>query len=296
MRWGHDLTMRSLILAAVIASIPASALAWGSEGHRIIADIAYSELTATARAKVDAMLASDTDPLTAHDVASEATWADAYRGAGHRETAAWHFVDDEIDQSADLQAACFGYPAPDQPASAGPAQDCVVGKIDEFRAELASSATAPAERLLALKYLLHFVGDETQPLHASDNHDRGGNCVRVSLGGGARTLNLHSYWDTAVLDPLGSDPQAIAAKLEAQITPAERQAWAAGDAKAWALDSYQVAKASAYTLATPAGCGPDPSPIALPDSYQQQALLTAETQLEKGGVRLAAVLNQALGS
>ena len=44
------------------------------------------------------MLASDTDPLTAHDMAAEATWADAYRSAGHRETAAWHFVDDEADQ------------------------------------------------------------------------------------------------------------------------------------------------------------------------------------------------------
>ena len=65
------------------------------------------------------------------------------------------------------------------PASAGSAQDCVVDKIDEFEAELASPSTAPAERLLALKYLLHFIGDLHQPLHASDNEDRGGNCVRI---------------------------------------------------------------------------------------------------------------------
>ena len=216
--------MRVLFLTApaLALAISGPARAWGNEGHQVVAMMARTELTPAVHAKVDALLAQDQDPLTAHDMAAEATWADVYRRAGRRETAQWHFVDVELDNS-DFRAACFGNPAPAQPASAGPEQNCIVDKVREFSAELASRSTAPAERLLALKYLLHFVGDLHQPLHASDNQDRGGNCVLVSLGA-ARTVNLHAYWDTAVVQELGSESASLAAKLEAQITPAQRAA------------------------------------------------------------------------
>lgn len=55
-----------------------------------------------------------------------------------RETADWHFVDTEIDGRDDLDGACFGHPAPDVLANAGPAQDCVVDKVNEFAAEFAA--------------------------------------------------------------------------------------------------------------------------------------------------------------
>ena len=73
---------------------------------------------------------------TSHHVTmSRATWADAYRSAGHRETADWHFVDTELD-SPDLRAACFGYPAPDQPASAGSlATDFIASAVAVGRGE-----------------------------------------------------------------------------------------------------------------------------------------------------------------
>jgi uncharacterized glyoxalase superfamily protein PhnB len=59
-------------------------------------------------------------------------------------------------------------------ASLGPADDCIVDKIDEFTAELESPATSDPERRLALQFLLHFVGDVHQPLHAGDDHARDG--------------------------------------------------------------------------------------------------------------------------
>jgi nuclease S1 len=116
--------------------------AWGDLGHNVTALVAYRHLLPQARAHLDALLASDTDPLTAPDFAARATWADKYRNA-HRETAAWHFVDIEIDQP-DLDGACFGFPPLEkgQAASQGPAQDCVANKIDEFTAELADPGTA----------------------------------------------------------------------------------------------------------------------------------------------------------
>ncbi|WP_375383369.1 S1/P1 nuclease [uncultured Sphingomonas sp.] len=282
------------LLAVAATILPLPAFAWGFEGHQVVADIARGELAPAVRAKVDALLASDTDPLTGHDMASEATWADVYRGHGHRETAQWHFVDTELDHP-DLDAACFGHPAPDQPASAGPAQDCVVDKVQEFSAELAAPGTAPAERLLALKYLLHFVGDMHQPLHASDNHDRGGNCVLLSLGG-SRTQNLHAYWDTAVVEAFGTDPAQVAATLRARITPALRQQWQQGTPTSWAQEAFQVARSTAYTIGSPAGCPQDATPVALPAGYAEQAQAAAAVQLERAGVRLAAVLDKALAT
>ena len=282
-------------LAVGVLLAPSVAHAWGYEGHEIVAAIARARLTPQVRAKVDAILAGDPDTLTAPDMLARATWADAWRGAGHRETATWHFVDQELGHP-DLSSACFGKPTLNgTPASAGPAQDCVVDKIDEFQAELASPSTPPAERLLALKYLLHFVGDVHQPLHASDHQDRGGNCVRIGFGGPA-TSNLHSFWDTGVLAPLGSDPVAAATKLNAVITPVDAQAWSRGTAADWARESYEVARTVAYTIGSPAGCSQDASPAPLPAGYAERALAAAEVQLEKSGVRLAYVLNTALAN
>jgi len=171
------------LLAVFCASIawasPQPAAAWGDDGHKIVAMIAEHYLTPDVHNTVIALLAQDTDPLTAHDMASEATWADKYRNQ-HRETASWHFVDIEID-NPDIDAACFGRAPlpPNTLASNGPSQACVLDKIIQFITEVEQPNTDPEERLVALKFLLHFVGDMHQPLHSSDHNDRGGNSVKV---------------------------------------------------------------------------------------------------------------------
>lgn len=281
------------VLLTLLGLAPGVARAWGYEGHEIVAAIAQSYFTPTTQAKVNALLAADTDTLTPPDLLSRSTWADAYRAAGHRETAQWHFVDIELDRP-DLKSACFGFPAPAKPVSAGPVQDCVVDRIQAFTAELADPATPQAERILALKYVLHFVGDIHQPLHAGDDEDRGGNCVLLSLGG-SRTVNLHSYWDTAVVSALGADPKTVAARLRARIAPAQEAEWRKGGPRDWAMESYRVAKSVAYWPGVKRGCDPSAAPVSLPSGYDAAAQKAAALQLERAGVRLAAVLNQALG-
>lgn len=267
------------------------ALAWGDLGHKVTALIAYRHLTPKGRATLDALLATDNDPLTPPDFASRATWADKYRN-GHRETAAWHFVDVEIDHP-DLQSACFGYPAASQPASAGPSQDCVVDKVEEFESELSSPSTSPTERLLALKFLIHFIGDLHQPLHASDHEDRGGNCIVLSPSPDGRDTNLHAYWDTVVVQALGRSANEIAAKLDAQISPADIAAWGRGDARSWAMESFRLSVKDVYALPTRPSCAARESVILSP-AYQATAARDAAVQLERAGVRMAAVLNRTL--
>jgi hypothetical protein len=281
----------ALLLAGCLAA-PAPAFAWGYEGHKIVAAIARAYLTPTTKAKVDALLAADTDTLEPHDMLSAAAWADSYR-RDHRETAPWHFVDLELDRP-NLDAACFGHPPSAAPASAGPAKACLVDRLNAFEAELKDPVTPQAERIIALKFVLHFVGDIHQPLHASDNRDHGGNCVRLALGD-ARTTNLHSYWDTGLIVAMGSDPVVLAQTLRGRITPGQKAAWEKGDAKAWALESNAIAKSTAYWPGAPAGCAADAAPVQLPAGYDAAAQSAIALQLEKAGVRLSWVLNQALG-
>jgi hypothetical protein len=224
----------ALLATLVNAFLASPACAWGDTGHEVVAVIADHFLTPQARAKVQSILATDTGSLTAHDLSAEATWADKFRDSDrnttkvhYNQTHNWHFIDIEIasKKNPDLTAACFGRPAlpPGTQASDGPADDCVLDKIDEFKAELASPSTSPAERLEALQFLLHFVGDLHQPLHASDDQDQGGNKKQVTwtdTNGAQQTGTLHHYWD-ALPETLGQGRDAIAASLIKKVTSTE---------------------------------------------------------------------------
>ena len=288
-------TLRA-VCAAFAITLAAPAAAWGDLGHKVTALIAYEHLNANARHALDEMLAGDTDALTAPDFASRATWADRYRSA-HRETAAWHFVNIEIDH-ADVSAACFGFPpAPaGRPASLGSAQDCVINKVDQFAAELADPLTPAAERVLALKFLIHFVGDLHQPLHSSDHNDKGGNCVGLSPPPSAgQETNLHAYWDVGAVNGLGDSAAGIAKQLNAAITPAQTKAWSKGTPQTWSLQAFALAKRDAYHLKNLSSCAA-PADIALTLAYEKAAQRDAGLQLSRAGIRMAALLNKALGS
>src|SRR5215831_17701995 len=284
----------ALALATNIAQ-PRTALAWGDDGHKVVALVAQSFLEPDVRKRVNALLAADTDSLTGHDIASAATWADKFRDAninGSRlKTRQWHFVDIEIS-APNLDAACFNHPVipAGTAASEGPADDCVVDKIQEFAAELANPATDQEEQVVALKFLLHFMGDIHQPLHASDDNDRGGNDKRVSAAG-FRAGNLHHFWDTEFVDQLGSSAKTIASDLIGHISKAQEQQWQAGEVADWAMESFQVANEDTY------GQLPEPNrrgSFRLSDDYVTTATQDVAVQLSKAGVRLASVLNNAL--
>jgi|SRR6266403_2227208 nuclease S1 len=281
-------------LAANIAQ-SRQALAWGDEGHEVVALIAQSFLEADVRKRVTALLSADTDDLTAHDIASAATWADKYRDAnfeGSRaKTRQWHFTDIEIT-ALDLHKACFNHPAlpPGTVASNGPAADCVVDKIEQFAAELAEPKTDPEEQVVALKFLLHFVGDLHQPLHSSDDNDRGGNAKKVSANG-FKAGNLHHYWDTEFVALLETDAKSIASDLIGHISKEQQRKWQPGSPSDWAVETFEVAKADAY------GQLPEPSArntYQLTDEYVTTATDDVALQLSKAGVRLAFLLNKAL--
>lgn len=266
---------------------------WGDEGHKVIGLIAYRHLTPQARAVLDELLKLDGTTPTAEDFANRGYWADRYREA-HRETAAWHYVNLELE-APDLEAACFHFPAipKGQPASAGPSEDCIVNKIDQFSKELKDLKTPLPERLLALKFLVHFIGDLHQPLHAIDHADRGGNCVRIDPPMGHGRANLHAYWDMEAVESLGRSTNAIADTLDGQITPELERQWQKGDARSWVFESYELGKAHVYSLDSQPTCA-EPGSVSLSEDYREQAKKDTAIQIERAALRLAYVLNTVL--
>jgi hypothetical protein len=285
---------------AILTVAPQRASAWGDDGHKTVALIAQHHLTPATKKKIDAMLAADTDSLTQHDFASAATWADKYRDSNNRrdhyvQTRDWHFADMEIE-GADISTACFGrFPLPAGTlASNRPPKACVIDKAQQFTDELAAPGTDAEERLFALKFLLHFVGDMHQPLHSSDNHDQGGNLVTVTADGIKHKAKdeLNGYWDTQFVDGIGGkSPPTLAKSLIKDITPAQVTSWSAGSFEECAMEAFMISKTDTY------GSPPlsKDAPQHLDADYVQRAEKDVAQQLSKAGVRLASVLNKALG-
>jgi hypothetical protein len=158
----------------------------------------------------------------------------------------------------------------------------VVDKIDQFAAELGDPTTSASEQLLALKFLLHFVGDLHQPLHASDDHDAGGN-KKLVAGEGTHPSNLHHCWDVEFVERLGTDPRQVAAALIRQISQVQLQAWASGGPADWAMEAFALARRDAYGLLPRPG---DQGTSSLPTAYAEQAMRDVALQLSRAGVGL----------
>lgn len=312
-RWIGSAALIGAACAALLLP-PRGALAWGADGHRVIAlvaDRALQQSDSGARAKVQAILASDKSKLTKTDIASQAIWADVLiekSPEARLGTWAWHATRLKPDKP-DITAACFGRkPLPSgYPASRGPQDNCSVDKIQQFVAELKNPGTSEYHRLAALQFVLNLVGDVNDPLNAIDYGDQGGHCVALQIGS-KPPVRLSTYWEEIVVRQIvGSDAANGAARLMTGL-PAEAQQWGAGTPEAWARESYEIAKTVTYSFATekpagkhdfPASKGQETACASAPlyrvgVEYETKVLAVVKTQLAKAGLRLAAILRDSV--
>ncbi len=293
----HRRILAGAMLCAASA-ISSSAMAWDDGGHQIVALIADHYMLPPVREKVRAMLAADGDTLTGHDIASAATWADKYRDGDqdttkihYNQTYRWHMADISAGRP-NVPKACFGQPrlAAGTLASQGPAEACVIDKINQFAAELGDPRLTAAERVIALKYLLNLVGDVHQPLNVVDESDSHGRGLMVA----AKFItpgDLYGYWNNAFVTRLGMDPAEVAQQIIKDITPAEQRQWSTSTPQLWALDAHQIGVDRAFGMEYTLDAQGNRT---LTDAYVDTAVKTVRTQLGKAGVRLAFVLNEAL--
>lgn len=183
-------------IAAIALVLPA-AHAWGPQGHQVIASMAQARLSPRAGAEVARLLALEPGAT----LASISTWADEQRSP---QTAAWHYVNFP-------QGSCRFDAARDCPDG-----NCVVAAIQRQLDILGSGAPAE-ERLTALKFVVHLVGDIHQPLHAGHAEDRGGNTYQLEAF--LRGSNLHAVWDLWLIRHLDLSNEALAARLQSRPAP-----------------------------------------------------------------------------
>jgi hypothetical protein len=162
-------------------------------------------------------------------------------------------------------------------------------------AVLSSANATQEEKSASLKFLGHWVGDIHQPLHVSFEDDRGGNNIHVS---GKCEDNLHSTWDTCLVDAaVGDDVQAAAAKLQKSITQAKIDAWTKSDPKQWANESFKIAESvqTKYCVKHGDSCDKPSGSVKIDQAYIDANVPIVREQLQKAGIRLAHLLDKALG-
>jgi S1/P1 Nuclease len=269
---------RALVLAMSVVAVPAQA--WWEYGHETTAQIALDKVRPETRARIAALLrhslALDTPTCPVRTIEQASVWPDCIKGLKERFNYAfsWHYQNVDVCKPFDLTAACKD-------------GNCVSAQVTRNAKLLGDKALPPRERLMALAFLLHFVGDLHMPLHAGDRSDRGGNDLKAAYGifAGSR-LNIHSVWDGYLAERAISTPPAILTEARAEM--------AAGTVADWSRESWTVARDAAYGVALGDPCAPVPGRAQLDDAKIKALVPVVRLQIARGGMRLARLLDEAL--
>ena len=285
---------RRLVLALVLTAPAIEALAWGAEGHRMVGNIAAQLLTPQAAQRVLALLANDRladgSPSGRTTLGEVAYWSDEIKDyPWGKRAGSWHFDDVPV----------CGVPDPDHYCKGG---NCASAQIARHVELLKSPRATRRQKNEALKWVVHLVGDIHQPLHAANRHDRGGNLVQVSFFGQRDnppygTINLHTIWDVHMVQRLISEKGGEASFVSAPIGESERRRLEDGDVATWISESTQIARTTVYSVIPGHfSCGGKIHDVLeIGEAYYVMAAPIVEAQIRKAGVRLARVLNEALG-
>lgn len=277
-----DIKKLILRIILVLFLLPSILFAWNSNGHRVIAQIAYDQLTPTAKKQIDAIIAKKFHAHYADDrFLLAATWPDQIKHSTSQYNA-WHYINlpDVYDDIT---------PPPLNPQNA-------VWAIDQSEQILKDDHTPSKKAAQYLSFLIHFVGDIHQPLHSICRYshifpppagDEGGNYYFIQAH---YASNLHSLWDMGLGVFHSAKPFSyykvvwMAKQLEEQYPPSFfQQRLLIDSSEQWAKESFDLAKTAAYT--TPKNDVPT-------TQYMTNGAQIASEQAALAGYRLANVLNQ----
>lgn len=264
----------------VLLCLPIPSFGWGPEGHEVVANIARARLQEETKLRIRELIGTD-------DLASISTWADEVRPQ-RPETYGWHFVDVPMNASGFSEPRdCFRIDDK-HPEANQDHHNCVVDRIEIFQRVLADGNASKNDRAEALKFLVHFVGDIHQPLHAVAEA-RGGNDIHVVEFGspqcGSHPCNLHFAWDMGLIEHTGRDEVAYMKYVETLITNRKLQNQAIGSPADWANESFRLA----HEIWLNEGGQVD-------EAYFKRSIPILDERLALAGLRLASLLNSSLGS
>ena len=277
----------ALTLAILLTATPA--MAWWEYGHGAVGRIAYMSVSPHSRAEIDRLLRQggllETPTCSVRTIELAAYWPDCIKTLGERfsYTSSWHYQNVNICRPFDLHAPCAD-------------GNCVSAQIERNVRILADLRIPTRERLMAMIFLVHFMGDLHQPMHAGDHGDLGGNRVPVDYGMIGGRTNLHLVWDGYLADRGISQPPGEPAGILSELSPAERAAMAEGTITDWSRESWEVSKEYAYGSLFEDPCADRPRDAPRPvitEAMVERLIPVVRQQVARGGVRLARLLDEA---
>src|SRR5690349_9341987 len=225
---------RTLLAIFALALLSSDLLAWGGQGHRLVGLVAADRLTPVAKKNVEWLL----DRRTLADVAN---WADTLTGE-QVQTAPWHYVNIPHEASGyERDRDCPSQPGVKPGARNDRWRDCIVDRIAYWEERLGNAQLDRADRAIALKFVVHFIGDLHQPLHAS-GVAAGGNNIKVRVFGQEDCgndpakpfpCNLHSVWDSRLISRKNLDDQRYTTALKKVIVDKNLGAQPPGTPAQW---------------------------------------------------------------
>lgn len=239
-----------------------SEVVWGNTGHRAVGEIATKHLSKRTQRKIN-------DLLNGQSLAMVSTFGDDIKSdKAFRKYSVWHYVnlnDNDTYQSSTKNAK----------------GDLVTG-IEKCKQVLLDKNASKEDKAFHLKMLVHFIGDLHQPMHVGRVSDRGGNDFQVNWFN--RGTNMHRVWDSQMIDSFNMTYTELASNT-AVLSKAQIKELQKGSVVEWANES----KGLAQMIYGSAKTGEKLSYRYMYDHFQ-----TVRSQLQKGGIRLAKVLNEVL--
>jgi hypothetical protein len=199
-----QVAMVRFALFTLLAATAPGALAWGAMGHYTVAYIASNFVSSSTKSYFQSLL-SDT---SADYLANVATWADSYRYTAEGGfSKPFHYIDANDSPPSrcgiDLARDCG-------------AEGCIVSAVANYTARLLQSSLSKAQKQVAAKMIVHFIGDIGQPLHC-EGLEEGGNGIKVTYDGD--DTNLHAIWDSGIPESVsGGSSKSTAKSWAATLT------------------------------------------------------------------------------
>jgi len=241
-------------------------VSWGYTGHRTIGFITENHLTSNAKLAIKDLL-GDTS------ISEACTWADdARREPQYANTANWHFLNIPLG---------LNYESFKKYVDTVKTENVYSALINAEK-ELTDKNTSKQQKIHALKFMMHFVGDLHQPMHISREEDKGGSTIQVNYND--KGTNLHSLWDTRMLEKEGLNPAQLAVKFDT-ISESDIKQWQSDPVVLWMWESYQISTALYAEIE-------QMNNKTIDDTYYQKHMPTVQKRMQQSAIRLAGLLNK----
>lgn len=256
--------LKKTVLITALFYMPLASMAWGVLGHRIVAQIAESYLTPNAKAAINKILGTESMALSSN-------WADFIKSdSNYAYLSPWHYVNlkagitiAEVNDFLDRDTAVDAYT-----------------KVNFCIKQLKNKKLSENNKQLYLRLLIHIIGDIHQPMHVGRLDDQGGNKIKVMWFG--TPSNLHRVWDEQLINFQQLSYTEYVTAIN-HTTLSQRNTWQKQNLKEWIGDSY-LASAIVYPSVQ--------QDDKLGYEYNFKFIALVNSQLVKGGVHLAGLLNE----